>query len=244
MNLDIEGRRALVCAGSKGLGRACAEALAREGCVVTITGRDEAALAATAAAIAERHGKTVHIAVGDIATSTGRQQALRACPAPDILVTNAGGPPMLDFRQTTHEQWLAALETNLLSAVSMVTACIDAMVAQRFGRIVNITSMAEARPKANAHLSSAPRLALAGFCKSVASQVAQHNVTINNLLPGPFATERQQALKGLAESFVRDSPSKRLGDPFEFGQACAFLCGAHGGFINGHSLLIDGGFSL
>lgn len=244
MNLELEGKQALVCAGSKGLGRACAEALAREGCLVTITGRTESALRETAESIAKLHGRTVHIAVGDIATAQGRERALQVCPAPDILVTNAGGPPVPDFRKTSREQWLAALETNLLSAVEMVTAVVDSMTARRFGRIVNITSMAEARPKANLHLSSAPRLALAGFTKSVALQVAQYNITINNLLPGPFATERQKAFKDLAESFVRDSPSKRLGEPSEFGEACAFLCGAHSGFINGQSILIDGGFTL
>lgn len=243
MDLGLNGKRALVCAGSRGLGRACAIALAREGCEVTITGRDEAALHAAAASISAA-GARVSIASGDIATASGRESALRACPAPDILVTNAGGPPVKDFRELSHAEWLAAIETNMLSAISMITATIDGMVARRFGRIVNITSMTEVRPKVNLDLSNATRLGLAGFARGVALQVARHNVTINNILPGPFATDRQAAFVATASAFVSASPSGRMGNPGELGDACAFLCGQNAGFITGQSLLIDGGFAM
>lgn len=252
MDLGLEGRRALVCAASKGLGRACAEALAREGVAVTITGRDEAALEATARELRDA-GARVATAVGDITTEAGRHAALAACPEPDILVNNAGGPPPGDFRGFTREQWIAALDANMLTPIALIRAVIDPMIARRFGRIVNITSGSVKSPIPELGMSNGARAGLTGFVAGLSRQVAKHNVTINNLLPGPFLTDRLRKLSAArAETLGRDVdsviaergnalPAGRVGDPAEFGAACAFLCSAAAGFIVGQNLLLDGG---
>ncbi len=253
MDLGLKGKRAIVCAASKGLGRGCAEALAREGVSLVITARGAEALERTAAEIRAATGAEVVAVAGDIATEAGRQAALAACPQPDILVNNAGGPPAGDFRQFTHEDWLRALEANMLAPIFLIRAVIDGMIARRFGRIVNITSGSVKSPIATLGMSNGARAGLTGFVAGVARQVARHNVTINNLLPGPFLTDRLRAnSRGPAEAaglsvdaFIarraEATPAGRVGTPEEFGAACAFLCATSSGFIAGQNLLLDGG---
>ena len=236
MDLGIRGKRALICAASKGLGRACAMALAREGAAVTLTARTAEALERTAAEIRAATGATVTIAPGDIATPEGRAAALAACPEPDILVNNAGGPPPGDFREWDREIWIRALDANMLAPIALIKAVIDPMIARRFGRIVNITSASVKSPIPTLGMSNGARAGLTGFVGGLARQVARHNVTINNLLPGPFLTDR---LRANAETAAR--AAGRVGDPAEFGEACAFLCAATSGFIVGQNLLLDGG---
>jgi len=249
MDLGLAGRRAIVCAASKGLGKACATALAEAGASVVITGRGEAALEAAAAEIRAATKSEVLMAVGDITTPEGRAAALKLCPEPDILVNNAGGPPPGDFRNFTDEMWHAALNGNMLSPIAMIRAVIDPMIARRFGRIVNITSGAVKSPIPALGLSNGARAGLTGFVAGLARDVAKHNVTINNLLPGPFNTDRMRGLaaaagRSLEEELAqrgRANPTGRVGEPAEFGAACAFLCSAQAGFIVGQNLLLDGG---
>jgi 3-oxoacyl-[acyl-carrier protein] reductase len=253
MDLGIAGRTALVCAASKGLGRGCAEALAAEGVELLIVARTLETLEATAADIRATTGATVRTLACDITTPEGREAALAACPAPDILVNNAGGPPPGDFRQFTHDDWIRALEANMLTPIALIQATIDGMIARGFGRIVNITSSAVKAPIDVLGLSNGARSGLTGFVAGVARKVAGHNVTINNLLPGLFDTDRIGAtLAGEAQSKgvsiedarrdrMKSVPAGRFGDPAEFGKACAFICSAHAGYITGQNLLIDGG---
>ena len=253
MDLGLQGRRAIVCAASKGLGRACATALAREGVAVVITGRNAETLEQTARAIAQATGSDIGIAPGDIATEAGRAAALAACPDPDILVNNAGGPPPGDFRDWEREDWLRALDANMLAPIALIKAVIDGMIGRRFGRIVNITSASVKSPIAQLGMSNGARAGLTGFTGGLARQVARHNVTINNLLPGPFETDRLRAtMAGAAAQSGRpieaeiaaraeQNPTGRFGDPEEFGRACAFLCAASSGYIVGQNLLLDGG---
>ncbi len=254
MDLGIKGRRAIVCASSKGLGRACAIALAAEGVNVTLTARGAEALAKTAADIRKASpGVTVTEVVGDITTPAGREAVLKACPDPDILVNNAGGPPPGDFRNWTRDDWIKALDANMLTPIELIKATVDAMIARSFGRIVNITSAAVKAPIDILGLSNGARSGLTGFVAGVARKVARHNVTINNLLPGSFDTDRlratmttraQAAGKPLEDAIraARDAvPAGRFGTPAEFGAACAFLCSIHAGYIVGQNVLIDGG---
>ncbi|NWG29964.1 MAG: SDR family oxidoreductase [Rhodocyclaceae bacterium] len=255
MDLGIRGKRALVCAASKGLGRGCALALAAEGVGVTIVARGQEALAATLAELRKiGAGGTAHQAVAaDITTPEGRAAALDACPDPDILVTNAGGPPPGDFRDWTREDWLKALDANMLTPIELIKATVDGMIARRFGRIVNITSAAVKAPIDVLGLSNGARSGLTGFVAGLSRKTVKYNVTINNLLPGLFDTDRirnvvgaQAKAKGidyeqaLAERLAT-IPAGRIGDPAEFGAACAFLCSAHAGFITGQNWLLDGG---
>jgi 3-oxoacyl-[acyl-carrier protein] reductase len=253
MELGIRGRTALVCAASKGLGKGCAMALAREGVNVVITARGRQALEATAAEIKSMSKVNVNIVVGDITTEEGRGAALAACPTPDILVNNAGGPPPGDFRHWDRDTWINALEANMLAPILLMRAVVDAMIARRFGRIVNITSGAVKAPIAELGLSNGARTGLTGFVAGLARSTAQHNVTINNLLPGAFDTERlranfafnAQAAGKTPEEMAqlrRDAtPARRFGTPEEFGDACAYLCSTQAGFITGQNLLLDGG---
>ncbi|WP_413992603.1 SDR family oxidoreductase [Labrys okinawensis] len=253
MDVGLKGRRALVCAASKGLGLACATALAREGVAVTITGRTLATLENAAAGILEQTGAQVSIAPGDIATPEGRAMALAACPEPDILVNNAGGPPPGDFRDWQREDWLKALDANMLTPIELIKAVVDGMIGRRFGRIVNITSSAVKSPIPTLGLSNGARSGLTGFLGGLARQVAPYNVTINNLLPGSFLTDRLRNMsvaaaqengltpeEEMAES-TRAIPAGRFGDPAEFGDACVFLCASSSGYIVGQNLLLDGG---
>ena len=253
MDLGIAGRKALVAAASKGLGKACALALAREGALVTIVARSQGPLEQAAREIATQSGRDVAAVAADITTEDGRRAALARCPAPDILVTNAGGPPPGDFRDWGRETWLKALDANMLTPIALIRAVLDGMIQRRFGRILNITSSAVKMPIPSLGLSNGARAGLTGFVAGLARQVAEHNVTINNLLPGPFATDRlrdnfrfQAERKGTSfeeewQRRMQENPAKRFGDPAEFGQLCAFICSRQAGYITGQNLLIDGG---
>jgi len=253
MDLGIRGRTALVCAASKGLGRACAVSLAREGVRLVITARGREALEATAAEIRKAAAVEVTAVAGDITTDEGRRAALAACPAPDILVTNAGGPPTGDFREWDREAWLKAINANMLTPIELIKATIDGMIARRFGRIVNITSTSVKAPIPALGLSNGARAGLTGFIAGLARQSVKHNVTINNLLPGSFLTDRtRQTIAGFAKAArlteeqaaaerLRSIPAGRLGDPPEFGDACAYLCSAQASYVTGQNFLIDGG---
>jgi len=253
VDLGIAGRHAIVCAASKGLGRACAESLAREGVRLTICARTRADIEAAAEAIRAAHGVAVTAVAADVTTVEGRAAILAAAPGADILVNNAGGPPRGDFRSFTAEQWLAAVNDNMVAAIELVRALVDGMMERRFGRIVNITSSAVKSPTADLSLSTAARLGLTGYAAGVARQIAGHNVTINNLLPGAFETDRfRGGVAGRAraagityeEQLERQRgtiPARRVGDPAEFGDACAFLCSRQAGYITGQNLLLDGG---
>ncbi len=249
MDLGLTGRKAIICAASKGLGKACAMALAEAGVEITITGRNQESLEAAAAEIHAATGAIIHIAPGDITTPQGRAAALAACPEPDILVNNAGGPPPGNFRDFTDEMWHAALNANMLTPIALIKAVIDPMIAKRFGRIVNITSGSVKSPIPALGLSNGARSGLTGFIGGLARDVAKHNVAINNLLPGPFNTDRMASLAKSAGRSLDDevaaraktNPAGRIGDPAEFGAACAFLCSTQAGFIIGQNLLLDGG---
>ena len=253
MDLGIAGRKALVCAASKGLGRACALSLAREGVAVTINARNADILEATAAEIRALTGADVTTVAGDIATAAGREAALAACPAPDILVNNAGGPPPGDFRDWSRDDWIAALDANMLSAIELIKATLDGMIERGFGRIVNITSVAVKAPIGVLGLSNGARAGLTGFVAGLARDVASHNVTINGLLPGAHDTERLhvtlQAVAAKSGTTLEEArasrassiPAARFGSAEDFGEACAYLCSRQAGYITGQNLVIDGG---
>lgn len=253
MDLGISGRNAIVCASSKGLGKGCAKALAREGVNVVVNGRDAAVLAAAVEEVRALAAGEVRAVCCDVTTEEGRAALLAACPEPDILVNNAGGPPPGDFREWGREDWLAALNANMLTPIELIKATVDGMCARGFGRIVNITSSSVKAPIATLGLSNGARAGLTGFVAGVARQVAGSGVTINGILPGSFDTERlRSGMRFAAErqgrSFeevyshrMRAIPAGRYGDPDEFGALCAYLCGVHAGYITGQNLLIDGG---
>jgi 3-oxoacyl-[acyl-carrier protein] reductase len=253
MDLGIVGKRALVCAASRGLGRGCAQALAVAGCDVTIVARTEEVLRRTAEEIGARAGRAVQWVACDITTPEGRAAALEACPEPDILINNAGGPPPGDFRDWDRAAWIRALDANMLTPIELIKATVDAMIARKFGRIVNITSSAVKAPIDILGLSNGARSGLTGFVAGLARKVACHNVTINNLLPGSFDTDRlrtamegraRAAGKSLAEVMqagVAAVPAGRFGQRDEFGAVCAFLCSVHAGYIVGQNILQDGG---
>ena len=229
MDLGIRGKTALVCAASKGLGKGCAMSLAREGVNLV---------------------KTV---AGDITTPQGRDAALKAAPAPDILVNNAGGPPPGDFRDWDRDAWVKAVDANMIAPILMIRAVVDGMIARKFGRVVNITSGAVKAPIAELGLSNGARTGLTGFIAGVSRTTVRHNVTINNLLPGPFETDRLRSnlefnakktgkpVDELRRARTEANPAGRFGTIEEFGDACAFLCSAQAGFITGQNLLMDGG---
>ncbi len=253
MDLGIAGKRAIVGAASKGLGKGCAMALAEEGVHLVVNARTAAELEATAAEIRAATGVEVTAVAGDITRAETRRAILAACPEPDILVTNAGGPPPGNFRTDTRERWLAALEAQLLGHAEMITAVVDGMAGRGFGRIVNITSQSTKMPVPNLGLSTSARLALQGFCNTICREVMDRNVTINNLLPGPFDTDRlrsgiahaaQQAgtdLETARAERMAATPAGRFGTAEEFGKVCAFLCSQHVGFMTANSVLMDGG---
>jgi len=253
MDLGIRGKTALVCGASRGLGRGCATALAREGCGVTLIARQREALEKTAGEIRAATGATVAIVAADVTSDEGRAAALAACPNPDILVTNAAGPPPGDFRKFSREDWLRAVSANMLTPIELIKATVDGMISRRFGRIVNITSSAVKAPIAELALSNGARSGLTGFVAGLARQTVAHNVTINNLLPGRFWTDRLKSNtdfiakeKGkTVEEVKRDMekaiPAGRFGTPEEFGELCAYLCSAQASYITGQNFLIDGG---
>jgi 3-oxoacyl-[acyl-carrier protein] reductase len=253
MDLGIRGRTALVCAASKGLGKGCATALAREGVNLVITARGGEALEATAAQIRSTFNVKVVAVAGDITTAQGREAALKAAPAPDILVNNAGGPPPGDFREWDRDAWVKALEANMIAPILMIRAVVDGMIAKKFGRVVNITSGAVKAPIPELGLSNGARTGLTGFIAGLSRTTVRHNVTVNNLLPGPFETDRLRSnlefnAKKLGKSAddlrklrTEANPAGRFGTIEEFGDACAYLCSAQAGFITGQNLLMDGG---
>jgi 3-oxoacyl-[acyl-carrier protein] reductase len=253
LDLKIKGRKAIVCAASKGLGRACAMSLGRAGVDLVITARTKDALEQTADEIRKETGANVTPVAGDIGTEEGRRAALAVCPQPDILVNNCGGPPHGDFREWSVDDWQKAVNNNMLTPIMLMKAVVDGMCERRFGRIVNITSGSVKSPIPNLGMSNGARAGLTAFSAGLARQVAKYNVTINGLLPGPFLTDRLKS--GIAYEAQRQNisfeeqlakrgsatPAGRVGDPAEFGDACAFLCGASSGFIVGQNLLLDGG---
>jgi 3-oxoacyl-[acyl-carrier protein] reductase len=253
MDLGIKGRRAIVCGASAGLGRATATALAREGVAVVIAARTRANIEAAAKDIAGETGAEVTALAVDVTTEEGRRELLAACPAPDILINNAGGPPPGDFRTWSREDWIKAIDANMLSAIFLIRETLDGMIARRFGRVVNITSHMVKQPAGFLGLSNGARSGLTGFIGGLARDVAEHNVTLNNVLPGQFDTDRLKSnhqrfaqgagrdLASVRESAKLQIPARRFGAPEEFGAMCAFLCGDKAGFITGQNILLDGG---
>ena len=253
MDLGIGGKTAIVCAAGTDLGQAAALALARERVEVTVTEADEAKAGEVGARILDATGRSVTTVVCDITAPSGRAAALASCPLPDILINHAPGPPMGDFRTWTHQQWLNAVEANMLTAIELIKATLDGMVERGFGRIVNITSQSVRAPMANLDLSNAARSGLTGFVAGIARYPRATDVTINNLLPGTFETgplkayiENNARKEGIdTQAFTArllgDNPLQRLGKPEEFGALCAFLCSRQAGYINGQNILIDGG---
>lgn len=253
MDLGIQGRKAIVCASSQGLGYACALALAQEGCEVFINGRSADKLTQAAQAMRLASTGKVTPVQADINTEEGRAALLAACPAPDILINNNAGPPPGQLADWDHAAWTGALESNLLAAALLLRAVIPGMRARRFGRVVNITSAMVKSPHAAMGLSTAARAGLTALSKAISRESIVDNVTINNLLPERFDTPRQEfmVLRLMREQNVsRDDarrqiadtlPVKRFGDPSEFGAACAFLCAARSGFMTGQNLQLDGG---
>lgn len=255
MDLGLQGKTALVCGASKGLGRGCAEALAKEGVHVTMVARHAAnlELAAQELRAAVAADVIIKVVACDITTPEGRALALAACPDPDILVNNAAGPPTGDFRDWQREQWIAALEANMLTPIELIKATVDGMMARGFGRIINITSSAVKAPIDVLGLSNGARSGLTGFVAGIARKTVACNVTINNLLPGAFETDRLKSTliamaraEGMnADEFLtsRQSaiPAKRFGNPAEFGAFCAFLCSVQASYMTGQNILLDGG---
>ncbi len=253
MDLGIRGKKAIVCAGSKGLGRGCAEALAEAGVDLVLNARGVEALEATAAAIREAHGVAVETVAADVTTENGRSALLEAGAGADILVTNAGGPPPGMWMDWTRDDFIAAIDANMLTPIALMQALLPAMMEKGWGRVVNITSQSVKAPIPVLGLSNTARTGLTGFVAGTARQVAPSGVTINNLLPGIHATDRADALdNGVAEGQgisleaaraqrAETIPARRYGTPAEFGAACAFLCSQHAGFIVGQNILLDGG---
>jgi 3-oxoacyl-[acyl-carrier protein] reductase len=253
MDLGIAGRTAIVCAASKGLGRGCAEALAREGVNLVINARHRDELEVTAEAIRKAAGVKVTAIACDVTTPEGRAKTLAACPDPDILVTNAGGPPRGDFREFGPEDWQKAVNGNMITPIELIKATVDGMIARKFGRIVNITSVTVKHPIDELCLSNGARAGLTGFVAGIARKTVRHNVTINNLLPGPFDTDRLraghafhaketgQSGEEVAKARAAANPAGRFGTPEEFGAVCAFLCSVHAGYMTGQQVLLDGG---
>ncbi|MCX7229780.1 MAG: SDR family oxidoreductase [Burkholderiales bacterium] len=253
MDLGIAGRWALVCGASKGLGYGCALALAREGVNLVINARTAGPLAEAAKRIGDETGVTVIAVACDITTEAGRAEALAACPQVDILVNNAGGPPPGDFRTWTRDHWIAAIDANMLTPIELIKATVDGMIARKFGRIVNITSSSVKAPIDILGLSNGARSGLTGFVAGVARKTVEHNVTINNLLPGQFDTDRlRKTTETTAKSLGKTTdevaaprqaaiPAKRFGNALEFGEFCAFMCSAQASYFTGQNVLLDGG---
>ncbi len=253
MDLGLRGRTAIVCAASKGLGRACAEALAAEGVNLILNARNATQLEQSASEISAAHKVRIKAVAGDIASAAGREAVLTACPSPDILVNNAGGPPPGKLKTWTADDWSRALEGNLRAPAAMLAAVLDGMAARGFGRVVNITSSVVRHPIGAQGLSAAARAGLHGLVSTLVREHVGRNVTINNILPGPFATDRlisnftfRAKQEGVSPQQALDArraelPAKRFGDPLEVGRLCAYLCSAHAGYISGQSILIDGG---
>ncbi|MBU3029187.1 SDR family oxidoreductase [Paracoccus marinaquae] len=253
MDLGIRGKRGLVCAASKGLGRGCAEALAEAGVDLVINSRTEAEIAATAGDIAGRYGVKVTPVAADITTDEGRARVLAALGEADILVTNAGGPPPGMWTDWNREDFIKAIDANMLSAVALMQALVPGMMARGWGRVVNITSQSVRSPIAVLGLSNTARAGLTGFVAGMSRQVAGHGVCVNNILPGIHATARADSLdkgvsdkEGISVDQARENrqatiPTGTYGRPEDFGATCAFLCSQQARFIVGQNILLDGG---
>jgi 3-oxoacyl-[acyl-carrier protein] reductase len=253
MDLGIKGRKAIVCAASKGLGRGCAEHLAREGVELTICARGKDVLEATAAEIRKATGMKVTTVACDVTTEAGRKALLAACPAPDILITNAGGPPIGDFKNFSLDDWRTAVEGNMITPIALIHATVYGMMERGFGRILNITSQSVKAPIAQLELSNGARAGLTGAIAVMARRSVARNVTINNILPGPFDTDRLRGstakmaegrnvpLAEVEAERKKGIPAGRFGNTDEFGATAAFLCSTHAGFITGQNILMDGG---
>jgi 3-oxoacyl-[acyl-carrier protein] reductase len=253
MDLGIRGRKAIVCASSQVLGKGCALALAEAGVALTINGRNRELLEKTAAEIRGRYGVDVDPVVADLGTSEGVAALLAACPAPDILINNNGGPPFRDFRELDRAAMLAGIGNNMLTPIELIQRTIDGMAARGFGRIVNITSSSVKAPMAGLDLSSGARAGLTAFVAGIARSVAAHNVTINGLLPGSFDTARLRqgfanatrhhglSPEAAAARAAEAIPARRFGTATEFGQVCAFLCSVPAAYLTGQNILLDGG---
>ena len=253
MDLGLAGKKAIVCAASKGLGKGCASSLATNGVDVTICARTSSTLEAAAEEIRALGGGAVTTVACDITTEEGRAAILDACPSPDILVNNAGGPPPGDFRDWDRDVWIAAVDANMLTPIFLIKATVDGMIERKFGRVVNITSSSVKAPIEVLGLSNGARAGLTGFIAGVARKTVGANVTINNLLPGAFDTDRMNGniaaaakktgadVAEMTKKRAASIPAGRFGDPYEFGEYCAFLCSAQAGYITGQNLLIDGG---
>src|ERR1700730_10233400 len=253
MDLGIAGRKAIVCASSRGLGRACAHRLAEAGCEVVINGLDKDRLAATAEELRKATGAKITPVVADVASPEGQKALFAACPEPDILVNNNAGPPFRDFRELDRQKMIDGLIANMITPIELIQRAIDPMVKRRFGRIVNITSSSVKAPIPGLDLSSGARAGLTSFLAGVARTVAASNVTINFLLPGSFDTDRLRSniemnakkqnisVDQIRQARMNTVPARRFGQAAEFGAACAFLCSAQAGYITGQNLLIDGG---
>jgi 3-oxoacyl-[acyl-carrier protein] reductase len=253
VDLGIRGRQALLCGASRGLGRACAFALAQEGVNVTIVARGRDALEQTAAEIAAASPVSVKTVAGDITTKEGRAAALAACPRPDILLNNADGPLPGDYRDWSRDDWIAALDAMMLAPIEMMRLTVDGMMERGFGRIINIVSRSVKIPQAELGLSNGARSGLVGFAGGLARQTVARNVTINNILPGIFDSGAQHRhVRALVETSSRSfdelwreraagNPAGRFGRPAELGAYCAFLCSQQAGYVTGQNLLIDGG---
>jgi 3-oxoacyl-[acyl-carrier protein] reductase len=253
MDLGLKGRKAIVCASSRGLGRGCAIALAQEGCDLVINGRNEEGTNATADEL-RSVGVDVKIVLGDVSDPAVQEQLLDACPEPDILVNNNGGPPLRDFRELDREAILAGVTQNMVTPIELIQKVVDGMAERGFGRIVNITSLSVYQPIPGLDLSSGARAGLTSFLAGVLRTVANKNVTINNILPGKIDTDRiRTTIKFAADKAGTDVetekdrqakliPAGRLGTAEEFGKACAFLCSEHAGYITGQNIRLDGGF--
>ncbi len=254
MDLGINGRSAIVCASSRGLGKACALSLAQNGVHVTLNGRDESVLADTASEIrAAAPDVVVKVVAGNVSDQQCQQALFTATPNADILVNNNGGPPFRDFRELDRDAMMEGVMMNMITPIEMVNGVIDGMVERKFGRIVNITSISVKKPVLGLDLSSGARAGLTAFLAGVSRSVAHSNVTINNILPGFFNTDRLRAsfnanadalgitVEEAADSRAEQIPARRFGEPGEFGEACAFLCSVQAGYITGQNLLLDGG---
>jgi 3-oxoacyl-[acyl-carrier protein] reductase len=253
MDLGIAGRTAVVCASSRGLGKACAQALAREGVNVVVNGRDPARLAAAAKEIKAEAAVSVTAVEADVTTAAGREKLLATCPEPDILVNNNAGPAPKNFLDIEPADWAAALDANMIAALSLTRAVVPAMKARHFGRIINITSAMVSTPRGHMGLSSGARAGLTAVMKGLAIDLAKHNITINNLLPERIDTDRQhfmaeREMKAHGITYeeararqVASIPAGRLGQPREFGATCAFLCSDFAGYITGMNVHLDGG---
>jgi 3-oxoacyl-[acyl-carrier protein] reductase len=251
MDLGIKGRKAIVCASSRGLGRGCATALAEAGCDLVLNGRDATALAATATDIRGRFRVAVTEVAGDVSQPLIQKALLAACPDPDILVNNNGGPPRREFLELSRAQILEGVTNNMVTPIELIQAVIGGMAERGFGRIVNITSLSVYTPMQGLDVSSGARAGLTSFLAGAARTFADRNVTINNLLPGKHDTDRLRGpnragltLSEEEKEMLADIPAKRFGRPEEFGQVCAFFCSVHAGYLTGQNIPVDGGSYL